>query len=92
MKQFQREWSIATNLIHNTVAGALGSVMLQDAEQQNQVLTIAKWDSMSSWQAFWGMETPPEMSNMHKLGKRLSATAYDELGDFTREITPTEKG
>lgn len=84
MSQFRREWSIATNKIHDTVPGALGSFMLQDSERPNQILTIAKWDSKASWQAFWDMQNPPEMEKMRELGKYLSATAYDEIDDFTR--------
>lgn len=58
--------------------------MLQATEQTDEVLTVAKWDSLESWQAFWTMESPPEMQSMHKLGKRISAKAHEELDDFTR--------
>ncbi|TDF35820.1 antibiotic biosynthesis monooxygenase [Alteromonadaceae bacterium M269] len=81
---FKKEWSVATNKIHESVPGALGSFMLQDLENDNEILTIAKWDSIESWRAFWGMETPKEMENMHKLGTRISAKAYSELDDYTR--------
>ena len=64
--------------------GALGSFMLKDAEQSGEVITIAKWGSLGSWQAFWTMESPPEMQTMHQLGRRISAKAYDEIDDFTR--------
>ena len=82
LAQFQQEWSVATNKIHDTVPGALGSFMLQGAD--DEILTIAKWESLESWQAFWGMANPVEMENMQQLGTRLSVTAYDELADFTR--------
>lgn len=81
--KFKHEWSIATNKIHQNIPGALGSFMLQGTEQSNEVLTIAKWESLEAWHAFWKLDSPPEMQAMHQLGKRISAKAYEELDDFT---------
>lgn len=47
-------------------------------------MTVAKWDSIESWKAFWSAENPSEMVEMRKIGERISATAYDEIDDFTR--------
>lgn len=84
LDEFQKEWRIATNKIHETVPGARGSFMLQEADDENQILTIAKWDSFELWKAFWGMENPKEMENMQKLGNCISTKAYKEIDDFTR--------
>jgi len=84
LEKFRNEWSIATNKIHETAPGALGSFMLQDAIDENQIITIAKWDSVESWEAFWGKENPKEMENMQKLGDHISSKAYKEIDDFTR--------
>lgn len=83
-KAFNAEWRKATNIIHQTVPGALGSFMLQGMESSDHVITVAKWDKLESWQAFWNTQTPEEMRSMHKLGKRVSVVAYDEIEDFTR--------
>lgn len=84
LDEFRKEWTRATNKIHETVPGALGSFMLQDADKETEILTIAKWDSIESWKAFWGMENPKELENMQKLGNRISNKAYKEIDDFTR--------
>lgn len=52
--KFEEVWARTTNHIHETVAGALGSFMLRSPEDRTEVLTVAKWDSVESWQAFWG--------------------------------------
>ena len=83
-ENFQEIWNRTTNRIHETVPGALGSFMLRSAEDKTEVMTVAKWDSMESWKAFWGAENPSEMVEMRKIGERISATAYEEIGDFTR--------
>ncbi|MGS2743749.1 antibiotic biosynthesis monooxygenase family protein [Halomonas sp. LS-001] len=81
---FQQVWERTTNSIHETVPGALGSFMLRSPEDKTEVITVAKWDSIESWEAFWGAENPSEMANMCKIGERISATVYDEIGDYTR--------
>lgn len=81
---FQKVWSRTTNKIHETVPGALGSFMLRSPENKAEVMTVAKWDSMDSWKAFWGTANPSEMSDMRKIGERISVTVYDEIDDFTR--------
>lgn len=81
---FQDVWSRTTNKIHETVPGALGSFMLRSPEDKTEVITVAKWDSMDSWRAFWGSENPSEMVEMRKIGERVSTTVYDEIDDFTR--------
>lgn len=81
---FQQAWSLATNQIHQTVPGALGSFMLQDANDKNLVLTVAKWQSLEHWQAFWGLQPPEQMQQMHQLAERIGTEVYQELEDFTR--------
>ncbi len=81
---FQAAWSSATNHIHQTVPGALGSFMLRDAQNPNEILTIAKWDKMASWKSFWGTEKPKEMELMRELGQAIETNAYEEIEDFTR--------
>lgn len=83
-RRFQEAWSRTTNKIHETVPGALGSFMLRNPEDPTEVITVAKWDSTQSWKAFWGAENPSEMSDMRRIGMQVSATAYDEIDDFTR--------
>ncbi len=83
-EEFQEAWSLATNKIHDTVPGALGSFMLREADNKTEILTIAKWDSIESWKAFWGRANPEEMEAMQRLGRRISVNIYNEIDDFTR--------
>lgn len=81
---FQELWARTTNHIHHTVEGALGSFMLRSPEDRTEILTVAKWDSMENWKAFWGAENPSQMKGMRAIGERVSVTVYDEVDDFTR--------
>ena len=81
---FRETWRATTNRIHETVPGAQGSFMLRSTEDESEVLTIAKWDSLEAWQAFWGSQDPRQMQPMRTLGKRLSVTAFEEIEDHTR--------
>lgn len=60
-EEFKKIWSTTTNRIHESVFGALGSFMLRSFENETEVITIAKWDSLESWKNFWGNENPQEM-------------------------------
>ena len=81
---FEACWSATTNRIHDTVPGALGSFLLRRVESESEVLTVARWDSLKSWRTFWQDSDPHEMKEMGALGERISATAYEEVGDHTR--------
>jgi len=81
---FQEVWSRTTNHIHETVAGALGSFMLRSPEDPTEILTVAKWDSVENWKAFWVADNPSEMKGMREIGERIFVTVYDEVDDFTR--------
>ncbi len=81
---FRKNWRAATNRIHDTVAGALGSFMLRSAENESEVITVAKWDSLESWQAFFADQNPEQMQAMRALGERISVQAYEEIEDHTR--------
>lgn len=81
---FQQTWRRTTNHIHQTVPGALGSFMLRACEDESEILTVAKWDCLASWQAFWGASNPEEMQGLRRIGKRISVDAYDEIEDHTR--------
>ena len=81
---FRESWSATTNRIHDTVSGAMGSFMLRGCESETEVITVAKWDRLESWEAFWQGEDPEAMKGMRMLGERLSAVAYEEVEDLTR--------
>jgi heme-degrading monooxygenase HmoA len=80
---FREAWKRTTTLIHASVAGARGSFLLQGRDDPGKVLTIARWDSLEAWQAFFKADNPREMLKMRDLGERISVTAYDEFADFT---------
>lgn len=80
---FREAWQQATARIHQSVAGARGSFLLQENENPGRILTVARWDSLEHWRAFWNAENPPEMLAMRALGERVSVTAYDEFADCT---------
>lgn len=81
---FREAWSRTTDRIHETVPGALGSFMLRGFDDESEVITVAKWDSLESWKRFWQGSDPEDMKEMGTLGERLSAVAYDEIDDHTR--------
>lgn len=81
---FRDSWRSTTNRIHDTFAGALGSFMLRSLEDACDVTTVAKWDSLESWQRFWKDNNPEAMRKMRTLGERLSADAFEEVEDHTR--------
>ncbi len=83
-EDFKRAWRSATNRIHESVPGALGSFMLRPIGKGYEVLTVAKWESESRWKEFWGEQDPEEMQAMRKWGTQLSADVYDEIADYTR--------
>lgn len=82
---FRDAWEATTNAIHAEVPGALGSFMLRQAEDPEQVLTVARWASLEHWRAFWGKADPEAMQHMRELGTRISVDVYDEVDDFTRD-------
>ena len=81
---FKETWRKTTNRIHESVPGAQGSFMLRACEDATEVITIAKWDSLASWQSFWGNTNPKEMQGLRRLGKRVSVDAFEEIEDHTR--------
>ena len=83
-EEFKTTWREATNRIHQSVPGALGSFMLQAHENESEILTIAKWESFEAWQRFWGNASPEQMETMRTLAKRVSVEAYDEVEDQTK--------
>ena len=83
-EEFRKTWRATTNRIHESVDGALGSFMLRSLENESEVITIAKWDSLESWEKFWGNSDPREMQGMRMLAKRVAAEAFDEIEDHTR--------
>ena len=83
-EDFRKIWRATTNQIHASVAGAQGSFLLRSLENETEVLTVAKWDSLDAWKHFWKNENPKEMEAMNKIGKRLSADVFEEIEDHTR--------
>ena len=83
-EEFRHAWRATTNHIHASVEGALGSFMLRGRDGDTEVLTVARWKSLESWQAFWGDRNPAQMQGMRSLGKRVSVEVYDEIEDHTR--------
>ncbi|MEM6301794.1 MAG: antibiotic biosynthesis monooxygenase [Pseudomonadota bacterium] len=81
---FREAWQAATNRIHETVPGALGSFMLRAFDDQSEVITIAKWTSREAWERFWDQADPRAMRTMRTLGERLSAELFEEIEDYTR--------
>lgn len=81
---FQAKWSEATQLIHASVPGALGSMLLRDAADPQSVLTIAKWQSKAEWETFFAGENPVQMQAMRTLGKRISVECFEEVQDHTQ--------
>ncbi|MBW7470805.1 antibiotic biosynthesis monooxygenase family protein [Marinobacter sp. F4218] len=81
---FKETWRATTNCIHETVPGALGSFMPRASESAEEILTLARWESLDSWRKFWQGQNKKQMEGMRQLGKRLSVECYEEVEDHTR--------
>ncbi|MDW3195692.1 MAG: antibiotic biosynthesis monooxygenase [Cytophagales bacterium] len=81
---FHNTWSATTNRIHESVKGAQGSFLLRSVENETEVLTIAKWDSLEDWKSFFANQNPESMQDMRKLGERIAVEAYEEIEDHTK--------
>jgi heme-degrading monooxygenase HmoA len=80
---FREAWQQATTSIHQSIAGARGSFLLQARGDPCRILTVARWDSVEDWEAFWKMANPRQMLGMRALGKRVCVMVYDEFADLT---------
>jgi len=84
IEQFIETWKKTTNSIHEEVEGAKGSFMLQNDNDNTEIKTIAKWDSLNDWKIFWPNNNPRQMQSMHDLGERVSAEIFKEVDGFIR--------
>lgn len=80
---FHDTWRATTLGIHDSVEGAKGSFMLRSVDAPDEVLTVAKWDSLVAWQSFWGNQNPEQMHKMRTLGERISVDVFEEIEDHT---------
>jgi len=81
--KFKAAWANATTAIRDSTVGARGSVLLQSHRDPTEYITIARWDKIEDWQAFWEDSSRTEMQVMHSLAKHLSDEAYEEIEDHT---------
>lgn len=84
LELFIETWKRTTNKIHEEVKGARGSFMLQNDENNREIKTIARWNSLDDWKKFWHDSNPGQMRSMHDLGERVSVEIFREVDDFTR--------
>lgn len=80
---FRETWQHTTTTIHQSVTGARGSFLLQKLGEPGRILTIARWDSLEHWQAFWQSKNPQAMQGLRALGTLISFTPFDEFADYT---------
>jgi len=82
-ERFKAVWAKTTTRIEATTPGARGSMLLQNQQDASEFVTIARWDGVEHWQAFWGEASKTAMREMHALAERLSADAFEEIEDYT---------
>ena len=82
-EKFRAAWAKATTAIRESISGARGSVMLQSHQDPDEFITIARWDKVEDWQAFWTDSSRTEMQDMHAMAERLSADVFEEVADHT---------
>lgn len=83
-EKFHKTWRATTNRIHASVIGARGSFLLRSFDDETNVITVAKWDSLAAWKEFWGNANPQEMAAMRALGERVSVECFKEIEDHSR--------
>ena len=81
--KFKTAWAKTTTAIRESTPGARGSKMLQSEQDPTEFVTIARWDNLEDWQAFWKDATQTDMHVMHALAERLSVEAFEEIEDHT---------
>lgn len=81
--EFKAAWTQATTEIRGADVGARGSMLLQSREDDTELVTIARWDSMEHWQKFWDSPLKNAMQAMHGISEIVSVAVFEELGDFT---------
>lgn len=81
--KFKAAWARTTTAIRDSIVGARGSVLLQSHQDTTEYVTIARWDKLEDWKAFWEDPTQTQMQDMHSLAERISAEAYEEVEDHT---------
>ncbi|MEM8534691.1 MAG: antibiotic biosynthesis monooxygenase [Chloroflexota bacterium] len=81
--KFRAAWAKATTAIREITHGARGSFLLHSHENPTEFVTVARWDTLENWQAFWKDSTRMEMQTMHSLAERISVEVYEELEDHT---------
>ncbi|WP_022669114.1 antibiotic biosynthesis monooxygenase family protein [Desulfospira joergensenii] len=82
-EKFKTAWAKATSKIRASKNGARGSVLLHSHQDSTEFLTIARWDTIESWQQFWKSPLKKEMQPMHDIAERLSVDVFEEIEDFT---------
>ncbi len=58
-------------------------MLLHSHQDSTEFLTIARWDTIESWQQFWKSPLKKEMQPMHDIAERLSVDVFEEIEDFT---------
>ena len=84
LELFIETWKRTTNIIHEEVEGARGSFMIQNSENDTEIKTIARWDSLEDWEKFWKVSSQKHMGGMHELGHRVSVDIFKEIDDYTK--------
>jgi len=85
MKEFHAAWRSATESIHGSVDGALGSFMLRSHDVSEKTVTVAKWRTRKDWEAFWAGGNPQQMQEMRRFGERVSVESFDLVEDRTKK-------
>jgi heme-degrading monooxygenase HmoA len=58
-------------------------MLLHSQHDPTRFVTVARWDTLEDWRAFWEDATHTDMQEMHTLAERVSAEAYEEVDDYT---------
>ena len=82
-EKFRAAWAKATTEIRDSTVGARGSVLLQSHQDPTEFITIARWDKLEDWKAFWTDSSRTEMQDMHAIAERLSTDVFEEVEDHT---------
>lgn len=81
--QFRAAWAKTTTGIREKTLEARGSILLHSQDKPTEFITMARWDRLEDWQAFWDEASSEDMKVMHSLAERLSVEAFKEIEDHT---------
>lgn len=80
---FIATWQTMPRRIHQSVPGARGSLCLQAIQGQDEIVTMALWDSEEQWRTFIPAAKATQIKPLHDIATKVSVEAFHQIADET---------